>query len=127
MSSKRDIYDEIAILLHPDDLASADEPAVEDEIVRLREGAATELRNASDLEGRDPVLLALYAAWQRRLAAEQDMRRLIAYAREFVRPRPYKLIDLARSCGMSISGIRTAYAQDEIDEVSRALKRRTVR
>ena len=47
------------------------------------------------------------------------MRLLIAYGREFTRPRPYRLEDLARAAGMSISGIRTAYDQDEIAEVAR--------
>ncbi len=39
------------------------------------------------------------------------MRLLIAYGREFTRPRPYRLEDLARAADISISGIRTAYAE----------------
>ena len=60
------------------------------------------------------MLTSLRAARARMLAAELEMRRLIAYAREFVRPRPYTLADLAEAAGMSISGIRTAYDDDEI-------------
>lgn len=41
---------------------------------------------------------------------------LIAYGREYVRPRPYKLEALAAAAGMSISGTRTAYGEDEIAE-----------
>ena len=40
------------------------------------------------------------------------------HGREFVDPRPYKLDDLARAAGMSISGVRTAYDDNEIIEVS---------
>jgi hypothetical protein len=53
------------------------------------------------------------------LQAEARMRLLIAYGREFTRPRPYRLEDLARAAGMSISGIRTAYDENEIAEVAR--------
>jgi hypothetical protein len=53
------------------------------------------------------------------LAAEARMRLLIAYGREFTRPRPYRLEDLARAAGMSISGVRTAYDDDEVAEVAR--------
>jgi hypothetical protein len=35
---------------------------------------------------------------------------------EFTRARPCRLEDLARAAGMSISGIRTAYDEDEIAE-----------
>jgi hypothetical protein len=51
------------------------------------------------------------------------MRLLIAYGRRFVYPRPYKLIDLAEAAGMSISGVRTAYDTDEIDQAAGILGR----
>lgn len=67
----------------------------------------------------DPLLSQI--AWERNamLAAEARMRLLIAYGREFTRPRPYRLEDLARAAGMSISGVRTAYDEDEIAEVAK--------
>ncbi len=37
--------------------------------------------------------------------------------------RPYKPIDLANAAGMSISGIRTAYDTDEIDQATEILQR----
>ena len=46
------------------------------------------------------------------------MRLLIAYGREFVGPRPYTLDGLAQAAGMSISGVRTSYDDDEIAEVA---------
>ncbi len=48
------------------------------------------------------------------------MRRLLAYGREFTRPRPYRLADLADAAGMSISGVRTAYDAEEIAQVADA-------
>ncbi len=50
---------------------------------------------------------------RQRDAIDQQMRQLIAYAREHVKPRPYRLVDLAQASGMSISGIRTAYNTDD--------------
>ena len=47
------------------------------------------------------------------------MRVLLAFAREITAPRPYRLADLAQAAGMSISGIRTAYTQADIDHAAR--------
>jgi hypothetical protein len=49
---------------------------------------------------------------------------VVAYGRCFTHPRPYKLIDLANAAGMSISGVRTAYDADEIDQAAEILHRR---
>jgi len=65
----------------------------------------------------DPLLGEISAARNAMLAAEARL--LVAYGREFTRPRPYRLEDLARAAGMSISGVRTAYDADEIAEVTR--------
>jgi hypothetical protein len=51
------------------------------------------------------------------------MRLLIAYARRFTHPRPYKLIDLAEAAGMSISGVRIAYDDDELGQLAELLGR----
>ena len=67
----------------------------------------------------DPLLAALADAAQRKQRADHDMRLLLAYAREHVRPRPYRLADLAKAAGMSISGIRTAYTQADIEHAAR--------
>ena len=42
------------------------------------------------------------------------MRLLLAYAREIAAPRPYRLADLAKATGMSISGIRAAYTGSDV-------------
>ena len=67
----------------------------------------------------DPLLAALTAARQRKQRADHDMRLLLAYAREHVQPRPYRLADLAHAAGMSISGVRTAYSKADIDQAAR--------
>jgi AraC-like DNA-binding protein len=70
-------------------------------------------------EDYDLLLGEIAGARYAMLQAQGRMRLLIAYGREFTRPRPYRLEDLARVAGMSISGIRTAYDQDEIAEVAK--------
>lgn len=81
---------------------------------RLRAGATT------GAHGGDPLLTTLASLRRQRLELEAATRRLLAYGREFARPRPYRLIDLADAAGMSISGIRTAYDQDDIRQVHAA-------
>jgi hypothetical protein len=67
----------------------------------------------------DPLLAALSDAAHRKRRADQQIRVLLAYARELSSPRPYRLADLAQATGMSLSGIRTAYTQADIDEAAR--------
>jgi hypothetical protein len=64
--------------------------------------------------GQDPVLHELRQARKRLKQAQQDIRTLIALGREFTRPRPYRLTDLAEAAGLSPSGVRTAYGAREI-------------
>ena len=47
----------------------------------------------------DALLEAIRAVRQRKEKADQDMRLLLAYAREHVTPRPYRLADLAAGRG----------------------------
>jgi hypothetical protein len=88
-----------------------------------REETAEGLRMSWDEEDIDPLLSTLTSLRNRRLQLEADMRLLVAYGRCFTHPRPYKLIDLANAAGMSISGIRTAYDTDEIDQAAGILGR----
>jgi hypothetical protein len=62
----------------------------------------------------DPLLAALAETRHRKERAGRDMRLLLAYAREITAPRPYRLADLAEAAGLSISGIRTAYTDDDV-------------
>ena len=94
-----------------------------EEAWREREEMAEELRTGWSEGDIDPLLSTLASLRNRRLQLEADMRLLIAYGRRFVYPRPYKLIDLAGAAGMSISGVRTAYDTDEIDQATEILQR----
>ena len=67
----------------------------------------------------DPLLAALADAARRKQRADHQIRLLLAYAREQVQPRPYRLADLAQATGMSLSGVRTAYTQADIEHAAR--------
>lgn len=117
----RDLIDNITAIVarpgldgQPEDVRGDISAAAEDERAEL----AGQLRLARDEGGEDPLLSLVERAREQMLAAERDLRLLLAYAREFTEPRPYRLEDLARAARMSISGIRTAYDDDEISEVS---------
>lgn len=124
----RDIITDLADLTFPlpvepefdDDDEANGWRAQADEEVRQREEYEEQLRLiAENQDGYDPLLDAIAMARHGMLQAEARMRLLIAYGREFTRPRPYKLEDLAGAAGMSISGVRTAYDDDEIAEVAK--------
>ena len=68
---------------------------------------------AGIMTAEDPLLAALADAKRRKEQASQQIRLLLAYAREHTQPRPYRL------AGMSISGIRTAYTQADIEQAAR--------
>jgi len=94
--------------------------AMADQVVQEREEYERGLRLTWEHEDDfDPLLGEIAAARDAMLRAEARMRLLIAYGREFTRPRPYRLEDLARASGMSISGVRTAYDEDEVAEVAK--------
>ncbi len=126
-----DMCADIAALLNPmpahnDDGGESEDESyghAADEAWREREEMAEGLRMSWSEEDVDPLLSTLASLRNRRLQLEADMRLLIAYGRCFTHPRPYKLIDLANAAGMSISGIRTAYDTDEIDQAAEILQR----
>ena len=70
----------------------------------------------------DQLLTEIRNASCRKLQAEQDLRTLIAYGREFVKPRPYRLADLAEAAGLSVSGVRTAYDHRDVTRVAELLE-----
>jgi hypothetical protein len=91
---------------------------VADQVHQQREELAEQLRLGWEDGDVDPLLGEVAAARRQMLAAEPTMRLLIAYGREFVGPRPYTLEGLAQAAGMPISGVRTAYDDDEVAEVA---------
>jgi hypothetical protein len=66
----------------------------------------------------DALLSAMRDARLRREQADRDLRLLLAYAREIVTPRPYRLADLAEAAGISISGVRTAYHRADVEQAA---------
>jgi len=117
----KDIFDDLALLEFPPLSAGEDDDqldAAEQDLDQLRSQQVRQMEVAWDDGGVDPVLAQLAALRRRQLAAERHMRLLLAYAREFVGPRPYPLAALAEASGMSISGVRTAYDEDEVAEVA---------
>jgi len=125
-----DICSDIAALLHPVPVPAGGEdeedwgaPA---EVWEEREEEARQLRLSWEEGGIDPLLATLASLRAERLRLEAKMRLLIAYARRFTHPRPYKLIDLAASAGMSISVARIAYDDEELSQLTEMLGRAPV-
>lgn len=121
-------FEEVAAILHPLPEPGSVEPeemyddacwAVDNE----RRQTAEWLESAWDGGDAEPLLNAISQARRRREQAEEDIRRLVAYGREFTRPRPYTLADLAEAAGMSISGVRTCYDHDQVAAVASAIGR----
>jgi len=126
MASVRDTFSDIAAILAPwPEEDDAPESAIYNHmcegVYRQRQQQADRMRVGWEEDHQDPVLSSVSAARAKMLAAEQELRRLLAYARECTHPRPYTLADLATAAGMSISGIRTSYDQEEIEYVTGAL------
>ncbi|RLU81987.1 hypothetical protein CTZ27_30965 [Streptomyces griseocarneus] len=120
------VYEHIAAIRHPmPEPGDVPEEVFNDvchETDHARKETAFHLEAAwdADPEANEPLMSAIGAARYRRDAAEAEIRRLVAYGREFTRPRPYKLADLAAASGMSISGVRTAYDHEEVADVQKA-------
>jgi hypothetical protein len=125
-----DICADIAALLHPvpvpADGKQDDDWGPPESVWEEREEEARQLRLSWEEGGIDPLLATLAGLRAQRLRLEADMRLLIAYARRFTHPRPYKLIDLAEAAGMSISGIRIAYDVEDLSQLAEILDRAPV-
>jgi hypothetical protein len=127
-----DMCADIAALLNPAPASVEDESDESEELSHAaaaeaawyaRQEMAEDLRAGWSEADIDPLLSTLASLRNRRLRLEAEMRLLIAYGRCFTHPRPYKLIDLADAAGMSISGVRTAYDADEIEQAGQILER----
>jgi AraC-like DNA-binding protein len=124
--SRRDIFSDLAAIMHP---IPRPEPGEEehDGFLDMRAQAAQDQQETAEQlrlsweEGQqDPLISALADARGAKEQAEELIRELLAYGREFVQPRPYTLGDLAAASGMSISGVRTAYSHRDVDAVADA-------
>ena len=120
----RDICIDVAAILHP---IPQPEPGddgwrdlVSQELAEERHETIESLRASWEHNDQDPLISALIGARIAKEQAEEEIRHLIAYGREFVQPRPYTLSDLAAAAGMSVSGVRTSYQSDDVDAVAAA-------
>ncbi|QCD60296.1 hypothetical protein [Streptomyces hawaiiensis] len=89
-----------------------------EQVEEQRKKDALHLEAASDDLQVDPLLLALDDLKTQKEAIHAEIRRLLAYGREFHGSRPYGLEELARHAGYSFSGVRTAYGDKEIQYVA---------
>ena len=116
----------MAAILHPLPWPEAGEEdhdgfqEMREQVAREQEQAAEQLRLSWEEGDQDPLVFALADARRVKEQAEEQIRELLAYGREFVQPRPYTLGDLAAAAGMSISGVRTAYGHADVDAVAAA-------
>lgn len=124
--SRRDIFSDLAAIMHPIPRPEPDEEEHEG-LLEMRDQTAQDQEHTTEMlrlswdEGQvDPLISALGDARRAKEQAEELIRELLAYGREFVQPRPYTLGDLAAAAGMSISGVRTAYGHRDVDAVADA-------
>ncbi|HEX3781009.1 MAG TPA: hypothetical protein VHX38_15200 [Pseudonocardiaceae bacterium] len=83
--------------------------------------SATKDRPLPPYQVDDPVLALVHELRARITRDEETLRLVLAYARHLVFPRPYMLKDLADHASMSISGIRTAYADWHVERAHQLL------
>ncbi|MFF9158257.1 hypothetical protein ACF1AB_39205 [Streptomyces sp. NPDC014846] len=98
-----------------------------EQVQEQRKEDAFALEAASDGLQTDPLLLALDDLRAQRERVDAAVRVLLAYGREFHGGRPYSLEELGRRAGYSISGVRTAYGEDEIRQVAEQIGRQANR
>jgi len=125
---RNDLCDDLAAIRYPEpeppgpgehhDLAAEAYADAKERVRQLRDEHAEHRRVPWHEADIDPLLGEIREARADMLEAERRMRLLIAYAREFVRPRPYRLEDLANAASLSMSGVRIAYDDDEIEQVT---------
>ncbi|MEU6071941.1 hypothetical protein ABZ864_47865 [Streptomyces sp. NPDC047082] len=99
-------------------------PDAYDQAAAEREEYKVALQAQCDDLEEDALLLAIGNARAAKEAADREIRLLLAYGREFHGERPYKLEPLAQASGYTVSGIRTAYADQDVAMVTRGIERR---
>jgi hypothetical protein len=72
----------------------------------------------------DPVLARLSELAAQKQDIQRQIRLIIAYGREFIRPEPYRLRTLAAAAGLSISGARTVYSPEDLAAIATQIGRR---
>ncbi|MEU3602767.1 hypothetical protein ABZ714_29270 [Streptomyces sp. NPDC006798] len=95
-----------------------------DDMYAARDQLAATLKDGAR-SGRagDPLLWSLLTACYRKRQAEAEIRKLVAYAREFADPDSYPEAELAATAKMPVSALRTLYGPDDIAAVAWATGR----
>ncbi|MBE3014317.1 hypothetical protein IL992_34850 [Microbispora sp. NEAU-D428] len=123
-----DIARDLAYILRPNPPQSDEEDWKEyqfrlQQTKQARDDLEARFRSIQLEQDGDPVLARLQELEQQRRQAVEETRAILAYAREFVRPEPYRLQALAKAAGMSISGVRSTYDHKHIEVVANRLQR----
>ncbi|WP_341955333.1 hypothetical protein [Microbacterium sp. LWH13-1.2] len=137
---KRDRVDDIIDIILPlpdpapddwDERSRKAREAVREEVATKRGIYEHHLRTGDGADGdglaEDFLISEIRLAGVDMRDAEERMRMLIAYGREFISPQPYPLKTIAEAAGMSISGTRSAYTVDEITAVAARIGRQPIR
>lgn len=102
------------------DPPEAFDDAVQETLARRIE-YADNLRAGWDAADQDPLLGEIRKFARRRSELDRDLRQLVAYGREFVRPRPYTLAKLAEAAGLANhSSARSFYGSSDVAKVAAA-------
>ena len=123
----RDTFSDIATLVYPDPIEdnyaeSEAYEAAQQATVEARSDLIEGLRLGWEETDSDPLLSQIAVERARWEEAENNVRNLIAYAREFVKPHPYQLAELAQAANMSVAGVRIAYNRNHTSDVAQALR-----
>lgn len=118
---------EVAAILEPAPADDCDDGATEyeDWVNRLEERATSVqvmTRSYAAGEGGDPLLLSLERLRRQRNEIEQQMILLAAYMRESIKPRPYTLQRIADAAGLSVSGVRTFYSDEDVQILAERIR-----
>ncbi|MEU8216708.1 hypothetical protein AB0C47_13155 [Micromonospora taraxaci] len=129
-----ELNDDVAALLHtlprplPADADDHERDLYEqdlEEMLARRADTARRLREVWTTHDYDPLLFALGEQQRAKAAADERIRLLVAYAREFVSPRPYTQEALAIEMAVSPSAVRGSYDHQDVEIVASATGRRS--
>lgn len=124
--ARRDTIEDLSKILYPlpeesgeDDWGQVEEQR--QEVLEARENYRVAAEAMQDDHDIDPYLDEVSRARAAITRADMRLRHLLAYGREFVEPRPYTLDVLAQRGGLSSSGVRKAYGDDDIYAVAKLI------
>ncbi len=117
-----DLTDDAFTALH--DGAQQRRREFEDNLRTVQEAGPLVLDPGAAAVEVDPLIAELHRAHADQQDAENRLRLLLAYAREYT-PHAYSLAELGRAAGISGSGVRTVYTWIDVGRVYQLLERRT--